>query len=161
MSNRILLDDLLQIVLDYAWGGINTIEFYGDIAHYTKWHQTVPRSVLNVSVMYKNRPFHRIASPYIAEHAFVPRSHLALLPFHIWNTTLESLVNMLCKERIRAIRTYKKCAMRWVHDCVWNLQPEYYRILHEKLLCKLKEEHFRPRVRGWQFVDYMLSSFRD
>ena len=85
-----------------------------------------------------------VANPMLPNHPYTPRRHLSMRPADVWAQTLTAFAQMLCRERIRELRTYKKCVLRWVYDCIENRSVQYYRILHAKVLWKLSPQHFRP-----------------
>ena len=139
-------NDILDIVLGYLWEGLRSKAFIEDLRVYKQWHDIVPARFLSAQIIYNGSWYHKVASPFRQYHPYVPRQNLLIAPVDIWNENLIILAASLCKERIRSIRTYKRCAIRWVEDCVWNAHPQYYKILYKKLLSRLTVDLFPDHV---------------
>ena len=146
MTRFALNTDTLDIVLGYLWDGLRTKEFREDLRVYKQWHDIVPARFLSAEISYGGLWCHKVASPFRQHHPYVPRRKFMISPNDIWNENLLIMVAALCKERIRSIRTYKRCAIRWVEDCIWNVHPEYYVILQEKLLNRITVDLFQDHV---------------
>ena len=139
-----LHDDLVNVVLGFLWK-VTAQELRDDFRFYATWHKTVPPIFLSGSVLYKDF-WYEVANPLSRHNPYVPRKYITLRPNDIWNFNLIALGTMICRERIREIKTYKRCAQRWIMDCVAGSKPEYYQILHKKLFTRLKISHFQSRA---------------
>ena len=154
--------DLLNLVLDYDLC-CTAYELAEDITFYTAWQNCVPPMFLSTSLL-DTRFYFNVANPMIKFHPFTARRYLRMRPCDIWSQTLPALANMISKESIREMRTYKACVQRWVSDCVNNRQLFYYKILVKKALGKLTQCHFRPNHPGFfvlealRQVDLFLAS---
>ena len=146
---------MLDIVLGYLWVGLRSKVFIEDLRVYEQWHEIVPARFLSAQITYNGRWYHKVASPFRRYHPYVPRQNLLIAPDDIWNENLLILAALLCKERVRTIRTYKRCALRWVEDCIWNTHPEYYTILQEKLLNRITVDLFPEHV-DTELVHFLL-----
>ena len=147
-----LHDDLLQLVLSYVHN-VHVLEFKDDIKFYLKWQKSVPKIFLNCS-LFETRLLYHVANPMIKSHPYYPRKYLRMRPCDIWgNSTLLSFGSMLCRFSIRDAKTYKRCALRWIYDCIENREIHYYETLYLKLLCKLKLIHFQDRVPGFFVIE--------
>ena len=153
MSVFFLPYDLTNIVLDYVYD-ITPYELEEDLDFFIKWGQNVPPMFLSAT-LFNTRYFFNVANPMLRYHPFTPRKFLRMRPCDIWSSALPVLVRGLCKEKIREIRTYRGCAIRWCADCIQNRQLAYYRILEAKILLKLKNHHFRRGVHPC-FVSHAL-----
>ena len=134
--------DLVRLILSFELQ-ITPKELSDDIDFYIDWHNTVPPIFLSPRLL-ETRYLFYVASPMLPHHPYTPRRHLSMRPADVWAQTLTALGQMICRERIRELRTYKKCILRWIYDCIENRNPEYYRILHTKVLSKVALQHFRP-----------------
>ena len=66
-----------------------------------------------------------------------------------------ALGTMLSPAGLRNIKTYKRCAFRWIIDCIDNREIHYYIVLKRKLLDRLTISQFRVRSQ-LQFVQEAL-----
>lgn len=139
--------DLLNIVLNFDLR-CTADELAEDITFYTEWQNCVPPMFLSVCLL-DTRFYFNVANPMIKFYPFIARRYLRMRPCDIWSQTLPALANMICKERIREMRTYKACVQRWVSDCVNNRKLFYYKTLVKKALGKLTQDHFRPNHPGF------------
>ena len=139
-----LHDDLINIVLGFVWN-VTASELRYDLEFYRRWNETVPPIFLAGSVLYRDF-WYEVANPLCKHNPYVPRKYLSLRPNDIWNYNLIALGAMLSREKIREVRTYKRCAQRWIMDCVAGNRPEYYIELRKKLLTRLKISHFQSRA---------------
>ena len=137
-------NDLLNIILSYDYR-IPPEEFIADLEFYTRW-QRVPPLFLSASLIDTRILFH-VANPCRKHHPFTPRRHLKMRPCDIWAATLPALVHMVCRERLRELKTYKKCCLNWTYDCVENHKLWYYEKLESRLLTRLQLDHFRPSAQ--------------
>ena len=145
--------DLLNIVLSFDLL-CSVAELAEDLNFYISWQRTVPAMFLTASLL-DTRYWYNVANPMLRYHPFTPRRYLRMRPCDIWSQTLPALTNMICRERVREIRTYKACVQRWVTDCVENRHLFYYRTLVKKVLGKITQRHFRPNHPGF-FVEEAL-----
>ena len=155
MTRFVLDNDTLGIVISFLWPTVTIQDVLRDFEVYKKWHETVPIRYLRITVKFKNKWFHTVPNPYRANYQYTPRKFLSNCPLEIWGDDLPCLAQALSREGIRSIRTYKKCAMRWVRECTSNLHPELYNTLKEKLLLKLTPQVFCPHFSK-QFLAYLL-----
>ena len=158
MTRFVLNNDTLNIVLSFAWHNVTAKELASDLHVYGKWHEIVPPRFLNAAVSCRGRAYDQVANPFRRGYPYIPRARLALYPEQVWNENLIVLACSLCRERVRSIHTYKRCAQRWVDDCVWNMDPEYFTILHKKLLHKLTPDLFQPHCDP-ELVRFLLEPF--
>ena len=133
--------DLLNLAISFLYD-ISADELFQDLAFFLKWQKNVPSVFLSPSLL-DQRFYYGVANPMIKDHPYTPRRFLQMRPSEIWASTLPALVNMLCPEKIREIKTYKGCVLRWTHDCVHSRSLKYYFILCKKALVKLTDRHFR------------------
>ena len=133
--------DLTNVILSYLWF-IDAEELISDVKYYIKWQKNVPEMFLSPSLLHKTF-YYAVANPMIKTYPYTPRRLLYMQPRDIWASTLPALVNMICPEKIREIKTYKGCIQRWTHQCVGSSQVFHYRYLCRKALIKLSENHFR------------------
>ena len=150
--------DLVNLVLTFELQ-ISPLELSEDIDYFVTWHNTVPSLFLSPRLL-DTRYLFFVPSPMLVNHPYTPRRHLAMRPADIWSQTLPAFGQMICRERIREVRSYKKCILRWIYDCVENRDVGYYTILYSKILRKLSPLHFRPSAH-WVFVREALRQIED
>ena len=150
--------DLVRLVLSFELD-ISPKELSDDIDFFIKWHDTVPPIFLSPRLLDTRYLFY-VANPMHVHHPYTPRRHLSMRPADVWAQTLTALAQMVCRERVRELRTYKKCILRWVYDCIENRNVEYYKILHSKVLGKLSLQHFRPSAH-FAFLEEALRQIAD
>ena len=139
--------DLTQIVIDYVWSckQLSVRELRHDLIFYIQWRQKIPGIFLSTSILDRHT-WMQIPNPMIENLPYYPSKFLSLHATNVWSENLFLLGTMLCKEKIRECRTYKRCAMRWIDECVSFVSFEGWNILYEKLLSKLQLKHFRSRA---------------
>ena len=133
--------DLINLIISFVFD-VSADELFRDLRFYIKWQTHVPGMFLTPALL-DIRYFYAVANPMIKDHPYTPRRFLQMRPSEIWASTLPALVNMLCPQKIREIKTYKGCVQRWVHDCVSSRNIQLYFILCKKALVKVSERHFR------------------
>ena len=136
-----LNSDCLGIVSAFAFD-CTAQELLLDLDFYVAWQQSVPPMFLRASAL-DTRFWLRVANPMVRFHPFTARKHLRLRPEDIWASTLPSLTHYISKELVRDLRTYRQCVIRWAMDAVQNRELWYYLRLRDKILVKLRQEHFR------------------
>ena len=139
--------DVLNVVLSYLYR-LTAQELTADIEYFLDWQKRVPKIFLRASML-DHRYFFNVANPMISDYPYTPRKFLSMQPQDIWSQTLPALVNMLCPEMVRGVKTYKGCIQRWTRECVCTRTPDAYLTLCKKALIKLKPIHFRrtfPRL---------------
>ena len=146
MARFVLDKDTLDLVLGFAWDGMDSKQLTEDLAMFADWHRIVPPEFLHAEITVNGECFNKVANPFRRGYPFTPLRLLSITPSSVWNHNLWILGAGLCKERVRFIRTYKKCAQRWIAECICNLHPQYYVILYKKLLHKLTVDLFVPDV---------------
>ena len=132
---------VMNLLLSFLWE-ISEDELFGDLEYFIRWHKFVPPLFLSPTLM-DTRFFYPVASPMRPNYPYTPRRFLHMDPCDIWAQTLPALVNMLCSERVREIKSYKGCIQRWTLECVTSRHLEFYLLLCKKALIKLNESHFR------------------
>ena len=137
-------DDLTTLVLSFLWN-LTACELRQDLKFYIQWHKVVPPIFLAGSLLREDF-WYEVANPLCEHNPYTPRKILSMRPNDIWGFNLVALGSMICRSRVRETRTYKRCAMRWINDCVCSNDLHYYRELHEKLLSRLKIYHFQSRA---------------
>ena len=142
--SRELNDDLVQLTLSFLFD-VTLPEIKRDVDLYCYWHKTVPPIFIS-SQIYSKKYCTLVPSPFRHENPFIPTSYLSITPTHVWGFSLYNFGSMLCNERVRAAKTYKRCARRWIRHCSCCLNPGQYVQLYNKLLCKLDATHFLPRA---------------
>ena len=142
-----LPDDIVQILTSFLWKNANlsASELAWDLDFYCLWRKTVPPIFLKCAIL-DTCQWSQVANPMRDGHPYWPRKLLDIRPKTVWGDPLFSFGTMLCRERIREVRTYKRCALRWIKNCIENIDIWYWFDLQVKLLNKLKAEHFRPRA---------------
>ena len=122
---------LQDLVCDIAWGLP-----YG----YIKWdvdqcavvQACVPENFMYALHHYKYR-WGYINSPYRRGNAYYPRTYLKMSP--CWNSVPLAFACMICKERVRSLKTYKGIFLRRVkmlddHDLKdWNIVFKAFKLL--------------------------------
>ena len=135
-----LPNDLSNLVVSFLYN-INYQELAIDLEYYTMWH-SVPNIFLKASIL-DLRTFCFVPSPLHKNVPYVPRAYLRMRPSDIWSNSLIVLSSKICKEKIRALKTYKGCVLRWVFDTTSTRHHCWYKQLHERVLKKLTVDHFR------------------
>ena len=133
-------DDLISTMLSFL-NGIPAEEFREDLMFYIKWHQ-VP-SVFLSTTLTDSRSWFSVANPMCRYMPYFPRRYLRMRPEDIWSPTLPALISMIDREKVRDVKMYKGCLMRWAHECISNRHIEYWFQLKRKGLSRLSLEHFR------------------
>ena len=133
--------DIMDLIVSFVYR-IPARELFADVEYFLKWQQNVPPMFLSATLL-DNRFYYRVANPMRRFHPYTPRRFLHMKASEIWGSTLPALVNMLCAERVREIRTYKGCIRRWTIDCTSSRSLAPYIALRKKALTKLTQEHFR------------------
>ena len=150
--------DCLGVITDFAFE-CTAQELLDDLDFYIAWQKTVPPMFLMASLL-DTRYWLRVANPLIKFYPFVARKHLRMRPEDIWAATLPSLTHYISKELVRDLRTYRQCVIRWAMDAVQNRSLWYYVRLREKILKKLRENHFRRNCPHF-FVREALRQIRE
>ena len=146
-----LPQDLVQVITSFLWQNANlgANELAEDLDFYILWRKTVPPIFLKCAILDTNQWFH-VANPMRSGHPYWPRKLLDLTPNNVWGEPLFAFGTMICRERIREVRTYKRCALRWIRNCTDNINIWFWYELQTKLLNKIKLEHFHQRAhRGF------------
>jgi hypothetical protein len=146
-----LPDDLVQLVTSFLWKSakLSADELSEDLSFYCLWRKAVPPIFLKCAILDTSQWFH-VANPMRDGHPYWPRKLLDITPKNVWGEPLFAFGTMICRERIREVRTYKRCALRWIRNCTDNINIWYWYDLQMKLLNKIKIEHFRHRAhRGF------------
>ena len=133
--------DLVNLLLSFVYE-ITSDELARDLEFYIKWRSKVPPMFLSATLL-NTRFYFSVANPMVRYHPYTPRKNLRMRPTDIWACTLLAFLHGLSKERVRSLRTYRGCILRWAHDCLQNRKIEYYAMLHHRILSKLKPHHFR------------------
>ena len=141
-----LPDDLIRRALEFLWpnASLTAAEFAEDIRFYAQWQAIVPAIFLECAVFDTTKCYY-VPSPLRKDHPYWPRKVLVLKPRNVWSDALRAFGMMICRERIREIKTYRRCALRWIANCEQNVDLWYWFDLHQKLLNRLTIQHFRPR----------------
>ena len=130
-----LPDDLISLITDYAFQ-CTACEFFQDLDFYISWGNTVPPMFLSAQVL-DLRFWYCVANPMIRFHPFVARKYLKLHPHDIWSGTLPCLVRYLHAERLRSLKTYKRCVIRWVDEAVTSHHLWFYMHVVQKTTRKI------------------------
>ena len=136
-----LPNDLISVILSHVFE-CTAKELEQDLNFYIAWQKTVPPMFLSASLL-DTRYWFGVANPMLSYHPYTPRKFLQMQPADIWAATLPAFVNMICRERVRGIQTYKGCIQRWAADCIAGRRLEYYIILSSKGFRNLTPDHFR------------------
>ena len=141
-----LPDDLVQAVASFLWkhAKLRADEMAEDIDFYISWRRAVPPIFITCAILDTSQCFY-VANPMRDGHPYWPRKLLDLTPKNVWGGNLYAFGAMICKERIRGVQTYKRCCLRWIQTCTDNIEIWYWFDLQQKLLSKIKIEHFRPQ----------------
>ena len=141
-----LPDDLIRVVTSFLWktAQLSADELSEDLEFYCLWQKTVPPIFLKCSIL-DIRDWYQVANPMRDGHPYWPRKLLDLTPKNVWGEPLFVFGTMICREKIREVRTYKRCALRWIRNCTDNIDIWYWYDLQVKLLNKIKLSHFRHR----------------
>ena len=151
-----LHDVLITEVMSFLYSTIpvTACELRQDLKFYITWRKYVPSMFLSTQLLETRFWFH-IANPMCRYHPYHPRKFLNMRPAEVWSPTLTALGNMICKEKIRAAKTYKRCALRWIWDCCDNLELWYWFYLRDKLFTRLSSCHFHSKA-PLRFVEEAL-----
>ena len=149
MSNNVqtrffLPDVLVTEMLKFVWG-ITACELRSDLDFYIQWRKHVPPMFLEPSTL-ETRFWYNVANPLCRYHPYHPRKYLSLRPSDIWSASLPALGSMLCREKVRMVKTYKRCIMRWISDCITNRHIFFWFVLIDKVFKRINFEHFRVQV---------------
>jgi hypothetical protein len=141
-----LPDDIVQVIAGFLWAHVHlrASEMAEDIDFYLMWRKAVPPIFMTCAILDTSQLCY-VANPMRDCHPYWPRKLLDLTPKNVWGGSLYAFGAMICKERIREVRTYKRCCLRWIRDCTENLEIWYWFDLQQKLLSKIRIEHFRQR----------------
>ena len=154
--NTTLPTDVLNVVLSFLYH-LTAQELSSDIEYFLDWQKKVPKIFLRASML-DQRYFFNVANPMIPNHPYTPRKFLSKQPQDIWSQTLPALVNMLCPEMVREVKTYKGCIRRWARECVSTRTPDAYLTLCQKALIKLKLCHFRRASPRFFVLEALLQT---
>ena len=153
-----LHDDLITELISFLYE-MTAQELREDLQFYLEWRNHVPSMFLSCQLLDTQFWYHR-ANPMCRYHPFHPRKFLNMRPEEVWAPTMIALGNMICKERIRGAKTYKKCALRWIFDCVENVEIWYWWHVKQLLFSRLSAEHFVERAPS-RFVREALEQIAD
>ena len=147
-----LHDDLIKLCTSFVWGygGVSAKELSNDIEFYIRWTDRVPPIFLNCAVLETNL-WIEVPNPMRRGHPYYPRNRLLLRPKTVWSDSMLKLGTRLCRERIRDCKTYKRCAIRWIQNCMAGLELWYFEEVDRKLFQRIKVHHFRSRS-NFRFV---------
>ena len=135
-----------QLVCDFAFGG-TLCELESDLDFYIRWQTQVPGVFLSQSLMdLETGLLH--ASPMIKNHPYAPTRKFLIRPESVWSITLLLLVASIDKHKVRRLKTYKGCIIRWARECLAGCKPEYYQKVHT-IFTQLTLEHFYPVRRAF------------
>ena len=140
----LLHDDLITLCVSYVWD-LTSFELKDDLDFYIQWQRYVPHMFLQTAVL-DTRFWYTVANPMCKYNPYYPRKYLSLRPADIWSPSLRSLGSMICKEKIRSLKTYKGCVLRWIDDCTSNRHLFYWFYLARRVLSRLKITHFQTRA---------------
>jgi hypothetical protein len=132
--------DISNLVVSFLYD-ISYQELMIDLNYYIMWH-SVPSIFLKASFL-DIRTFCFVPSPMHKNVPYFPRKYIRMRPYDIWSNGLLLLTNKICKERIRELKTYKGCVLRWAFDATSTRHIAWYNQMHERVLKKLTLEHFR------------------
>jgi hypothetical protein len=134
-----LPSDVSNLVVSFLYD-ISYQELAIDLNYYIMWH-SVPSMFMKASL--DLRTFCFVPSPMHKNVPYVPRSYLRMRPSDIWSDGLITFSSRICKEKIRELKTYKGCILRWVFDATSTRHIAWYQQMHERVLKKLTVDHFR------------------
>jgi len=137
-------EDLVSLTLTFLYQ-ITAQELRSDLDFYIEWRRTVPPVFLSCS-LFESRLLHHVGNPMREHFPYYPRKFLVMRPCDIWSPSLMTLGTMLSPAGLRAVKTYRRCAFRWILDCIDNREVHYYNVLRRKLLDRLTISQFRPRA---------------
>ena len=142
-----LPDDLITEIASFLWTDctIHANELSADIDFYITWRTLVPPIFIKCAVTDKLHCYD-VANPMRAGHPYWPRQLLELTPHTVWSRNLYLLGSFICREKIRGVKTYKRCCMRWIRYCCENIDLWYYFDLNQKVLSKITLDHFHARA---------------
>ena len=141
-----LPDDLIRLCTSFVWdsGGVSARDLRRDIRFYERWHQRIPPIFLNLAVL-ETDLWMEVPNPLRVGYPYWPRRRLLLRPKTVWSDAMFTLGMRLCRERIREVKTYKRCALRWIQNCISSLHIGFFDEVDQKLFTRISERHFRPR----------------
>jgi hypothetical protein len=148
-----LPDDLITVAISFLFP-ITASELRQDLTFYIKWSR-VPSMFLNCQLR-ETRYRYFVCNPMQMYVPFYPRRYLDMRPNEVWGPTLPALGALLCKEALRDAKTYKQCALRWIWDCISNLEIYYWDVLRIKLFKRISPVHFQYRPGCAYFVEEAL-----
>lgn len=156
-TNFYLHDDLINTVLTFLYqdGELNAQELHEDLEFYIKWSNAVPSMFLSCQLL-ETRYWVHLANPMCKFYPYHPRKFFCMRPEEVWGPTLLALGHMISREAIRSAKTYKRCAIRWILDCVENVDLFYWYELKQKLFNRIHCFHFH-RGAPSSFVREALS----
>jgi hypothetical protein len=134
-------EDCASVLISFLWPNYTREELLTDIDYYISWHRT-PDIFINCAI-HDIQLDVRVPSPYRKNTPFRPRRTLRISPWSIWSPAMKRFMYWLSKDKVRKLKTYKRCVMRWVSDVLENRKVEYYVFLHHKILKYLTPEFFR------------------
>ena len=149
----LLHDDLITLIITYLFP-ITACELREDLIFYIKW-AAIPPMFLNCRVR-ETRYRHYVCNPMLKNIPYHPRRYIDLRPNEVWGPTLPALGAMLSKDAIREAKTYKRCALRWIYDCISNLEMYYWDELCDKLFSRISQHHFQYRYGCCHFLEEAL-----
>ena len=158
-----LHNDLIKLCTSFVWGnaGIDARELQRDIEFYELWHQKVPPIFLQCAML-ETDLWQDVPNPMRAGYPYWPRRRLLIRPKTVWNDAMVTFGMKLCRERIREVRTYKRCALRWISNCITSLELGFFDEVEKKLFQRIKLQHFQRRS-NFRFLEeclQQLSSLR-
>ena len=146
-------DDVITLLMSFLFE-ISAQDLRCDLNYYIEWRYTVPDVFLACS-LFEERLLHHVGNPMRKHFPYYPRKFLSMRPCDIWSPSLMALGTMLSPAGLRNIKTYRRCAFRWIIDCIDNREIHYYIVLKRKLLDRLTISQFRIRSH-LQFVQEAL-----
>jgi hypothetical protein len=133
---------------------ITACELKEDLIFYIKWAE-VPSMFLNCQLR-ETRYRHYVCNPMIRYIPYHPRRYLDMRPNEVWGPTLPALGAMLSRDALREAKTYRRCALRWIWDCISNLEIYYWDVLCAKLFSRISLQHFHCRYGCSHFLEESL-----
>ena len=135
-----LPSDISNLVVSFLFD-ISYQEMTTDINYYIMWH-SIPSLFLKASLL-DLRTFCFVPSPMHRNVPYVPRGYLRMRPCDIWSPNLLLFCNGICKEKVRELKTYKGCILRWAFDTVSTRHIAWYQQFYKRVLKKLTIDHLR------------------
>jgi len=148
-----LHDDLITEMISFLFP-ITACELKEDLIFYIKWAE-VPSMFLNCQLR-ETRYRHYVCNPMIRYIPYHPRRYLDMRPNEVWGPTLPALGAMLSRDALREAKTYRRCALRWIWDCISNLEIYYWDVLCAKLFSRISLQHFHCRYGCSHFLEESL-----